>query len=60
MPAAPGPAANVPASKLTTAGVGLFWTLVVVIVVARAVFLNSTDLSFGPAVTWVQQVLASL
>ncbi|ANV99657.1 hypothetical protein [Bradyrhizobium icense] len=49
------------ASKwLKSAGVSLFWGLVGVIVLARAVFFEPGDLSFERAVAWTQSLLASL
>ena len=45
---------------LKSAGVGLFWGLVGVIVLARAVFFEPSDLTFERAVAWAQSLFASL
>jgi hypothetical protein len=53
--------APIGASKwLKSAGIGLFWGLVGVIVLARAVYFEPSDLSFERAVAWAQGLLASL
>jgi len=49
------------ASKwLKSAGICLFWGLVGLIVLARAVYFEPGDLSFERAVAWAQGLLASL
>lgn len=49
------------ASKwLKSAGTGLFWTLVVAIVLARAVYFEPGNFSFESAVAWAQGLFAVL
>ncbi|MCK1642338.1 hypothetical protein IVA95_33485 [Bradyrhizobium sp. 157] len=61
VPAVDPSTASVGASKwLKPAGIGLFWGLVGVIVLARAVYFEPSDLSFERAVAWAQDLLASL
>jgi len=49
------------ASKwLKSAGISLFWGLVGIIVLARAVYFEPGDLSFERAVAWAQGLLVSL
>lgn len=61
VPAVDTSAAPIRASKwLKSGGVGLFWGLVGIIVLARAVFFEPGDLSFERAVAWAQGLLASL
>ena len=47
-------------SRLKSAGVGLFWGLVGVIVLARAIYFEPGAFSFGRAVAWVQGALGLL
>ena len=43
-----------------SAGVGLFWSLVGIIVLARAMYFEPGAFSFGQAVAWAQGLLAWL
>jgi len=53
--------APVRASKwLKSAGVGVFWGLVAITVLARAVYFEPRDLSFEHAVAWARSLLVSL
>ena len=45
---------------LKSAGVGLFWGLVGIIVLARAIYFEAGAFSFGQAVAWAQGLLALL
>ena len=45
---------------LKSAGVGLFWGLVGIIVLARAIYFEPSAFSFGRAVAWAQGVLGLL
>ena len=45
---------------LKSAGVGLFWGLVGIIVLARAVYFEPGAFSFGRAVAWTQGLLGLL
>jgi hypothetical protein len=47
-------------SRLKSAGVGLFWGLVGVIVLARAVYFEPGVFSFGRAMAWAQGLLGLL
>jgi hypothetical protein len=47
-------------SWLKSAGVGLFWSLVGIIVLARAMYFEPGAFSFGNAVAWAQGLLAWL
>ena len=47
-------------SWLKSAGVGLFWGLVGIIVLARAMYFEPGAFSFGQAVAWVQGALGLL
>ena len=49
-----------PAKWLKSAGTGLFWVLVVAIVLARAVYFEPGSLSFERAIAWVQSLFAVL
>jgi hypothetical protein len=61
VPAVDPSTAPVGASEwLKSAGIGLFWGLIGVIVLARAVYFEPGDLSFERAVAWAQDLLASL
>ena len=49
------------ASKwIKSAGIGLFWGLVGITVLARAVYFEPGDLSFERVVAWAQSLLVSL
>ncbi len=43
-----------PPSKWTRSGIGLFWGLVGLIVLARAVLFEHGDISFERSVAWIQ------
>lgn len=61
VPAVDSPAAPIRASRwLRSGGIGLFWALVGIIVLARAVFFEPGDLSFERAAACAQTLLASL
>ena len=58
--AEPSPGSDRATKWLKSAGTGLFWLLVVMIVLARAVYFEPDSLSFERAVAWMQGVLAFL
>ena len=61
VPTADSAAAPAHTSKwLKSAGIGLFWGLVGVIVLARAMYFEPGVFSFGSAVAWAQGLLALL
>jgi len=61
VPAAePSPASDRATKWLKSAGTGMFWLLVAVIVLARAVYFEPGSLSFDRAVAWMQGLLAVL
>lgn len=61
VPAARSTAGHARTSKwLHSGGIGLFWTFVGMIVLARAFFFEPSDLSFERAAAWARTLLASL
>lgn len=47
------------ATWLKSAGTGIFWVLVVAIVLARAVYFEPGSFSFERAIAWMQSLLSS-